>query len=271
MNCIEHFGYYDNIVHFPEHHHTACEIMYLHKGSISVLHGTKEYEMTDGMLYIIPSCFKHRVKIKDESCYQRTLVFLNPWIYTKEYFSDIIYNMLIGFDLQKPIVVKDDFDALSIFNKIDSEIEKEDIISEDIIVSSLTELFAQIIRKTGYAGKTIKTPNKLVADIQSYIQENCGSHILISEVADKFFLSKFYLSHIFKEQTGMSPKQFLVFSRLSKVYNMLHDSDMKISEISELCGFASPSDMTKKFKEQYNISPNTLRKQLLTKSKNNIN
>ena len=69
----------------------------------------------------------------------------------------------------------------------------------------------------------------------------------------------------------MSPKQFLIFARLSKAYNMLHEPDMKISEISELCGFASPSDMTKKFKEQYNISPNGFRKQLLSKSKNDTN
>ena len=271
MNCIEHFGFYDNIVHFPEHHHTACEILYLHKGNISVSHENNMYEMTGGMLYIIPSCFKHRVIINDESCYERTLVFLNPWIYTKEYFSDVIYNMLIGFDLQKPVVIEDDFNALATINTIKDELEKVDIISEDIIVSSLTELFAKIIRKIGYTGKTAKTPNKLVTEIQSYIQENCGLNILISDVAEKYFISKFYLSHIFKEQTGMSPKQFLIFARLSKAYNMLHEPDMKISEISELCGFASPSDMTKKFKEQYNISPNGFRKQLLSKSKNDTN
>lgn len=270
MNCIEHFGYYDNIIHFPEHQHTACEIMYLHNGHISVLCENNQFDMTDGMLYVIPSCFKHQVKIKDESCYERTLVFLNPWIYSKEYFSDVINNMLIGFDLQKPLVVKDDFDALMILNRIKNEIERSDIISEDLIISSLTELFAKIIRKVGYIGKPDKKLNKLVSDIQRYIQENCESQILISDIADRFFISKFYLSHIFKEQIGMSPKQFLTFTRLSKAYNMLHEPEKKISEISEECGFASPSDMTKKFKVQYNISPNNFRKQLLSKSKNDI-
>lgn len=270
MGCIEHFGYYENIVHFPEHQHTACEIMYLHKGHISILCDDNEFDMTDGMLYIIPSCFKHKGIIKDSSFYKRTLVFINPWIYMKEHYSDIIYNMLIGLDIDKPIIVKDDFNALKIFNSIKREMELSDMISEDIIVSSLTELFAQIIRRTGYIGRTVGKSNKLVADIQSYIQENCGSQILISELAEKYFISKFYLSHIFKEQTGMSPKQFLTFTRLSKAYNLLHEPDLKVFEISERCGFASPSDMTKKFREHYKISPYRFRKQLLSKSKNDI-
>lgn len=270
MNCIEHFGYYDNIIHFPEHQHTACEIMYLHKGHISVMCDGSQFDMTDGMLYVIPSCFKHQGIIKDSSCYKRTLIFLNPWIYSKEYFSDVINNMLIGFDIDKPIVVKDAFDALTIINRIEKELEFGDIVSEDIIVSSLTELFAKIIRKVGYIGKTDKKLNRLVSDIQRYIQENCESQILISDIADRFFISKFYLSHIFKEQIGMSPKQFLTFTRLSKAYNMLHEPGINISEISEKCGFASPSDMTKKFKVQYNISPNNFRKRLFSKSKNDI-
>lgn len=271
MSCIEHFGYYENIVHFPEHQHTACEIMYLHKGHMSILCDNNEFDMTDGMLYIIPSGVKHKGLIKNTLCYKRTLIFLNPWVYTREYYSDAIYNILTGFDMDKPIVVSDSFECLRIINAIKKEFELGDMVSEDIIVSCVTELLAQIIRKTGYISKMRKKPNKLVAEVQRYIQENCGSKILISDIADEHFISKFYLSHIFKEQTGMSPKQFLTFTRLSKAYNLLHEPNIKISEISEQCGFTSPSDMTKKFREKYNISPVGFRKQLLSKSKNDIN
>ncbi len=269
MNCIEHFGYYDNIVHFPEHGHTDCEILYLHKGHITVLCSGNEFDMTEGMIYIIPSCFKHRLVIKDLSCYRRTLVFLNPWIYSKKHCSDVIYNMIIGLDTDKPLIVKDDFNGFQLLNDIKNEIELNDAFSEEIIVSLLTELISHIIRSSGYRGRTAIKSNKTVSDIQSYIQENCGSQILISDIADKFFISKYYLSHIFKKQIGMSPKQFLIFTRLSKAYNLLHEPNLKIAEISEMCGFASPSDMTKKFREQYNISPNKFRKELFSKNKNN--
>ena len=36
MSCIEHIGCYDNIILFPEHKHTSCEIMYLHKDNINL-------------------------------------------------------------------------------------------------------------------------------------------------------------------------------------------------------------------------------------------
>ncbi len=267
MSCIEHIGFYDNIIRFPEHKHISCEIMYLHKGNINLICENKKYELKDGMLYIIPSGLNHKISIIDPTCYKRTLVFLNPWLYSKEYYSDFIYNILIGITINEPIIAKDDFECHEYLNIIKKETESTDLLSEDIIISVVTQLLAKILRNTKFLSNNIKKPNKLVSDVQRYLQENYEQQISISDIADKYFVSKFYLSHIFKEQTGMSPRQFLTFTRLSKAYNLLHDPDFSVSDIAEKCGFTSTSYMIKKFGEQYNISPNKFRKQLFSNSK----
>lgn len=270
MGCVEHFGRYDAVEDFPEHRHTSCELLYLHEGEISIICGEKEFTLTDGMLYIIPSCVIHRSIIRNRSIYRRTLIFLNPWTYSRAYFSEPVSNLLMGFSVKEPIAVTDNFGCEELIGKIEKELAADDMLSEDIIVSLITQILAGIIRQSDHIGSRSKLPGKLVSDVQRYIQENCGSQILISDIADKFYISKYYLTHIFKEQTGMSPKQFLSFTRISKAYNLLYEQELKISEISEMCGFTSPSDMTRKFREQYGISPMQLRKSIFTKSKNTI-
>ncbi len=268
MSCIEHIGCYDNIILFPEHKHTSCEIMYLHKGNINLICEGKKYELKDGMLYIIPSGLNHTISIIDSTCYKRTLAFLNPWAYSKKYYSDYIYNILIGNAINEPIIIKDDFECRGYLDIIKKEMDSTDILSEDIIISVVTQFLARLFRHTALTNShNIRKSNKLVGDIQSYIQENCGAQISISDIADRYFVSKFYLSHIFKEQTGLSPRQFLTFTRLSKAYNLLHEPDLSVSEVAQKCGFTSTSYMIKKFGEQYNISPNKFRKQLFSKSK----
>lgn len=270
MSCIEHFGYYDSIEDFPEHRHTSCELLYLHEGEISMICGDRELKICAGMIYIIPSCVVHRALIKNRKTYRRTLIFLNPWTYSRAYYCEPINALLMGFSLNEPVAVTDDFGCAALIDKIGKELAENDLLSEDIIVSAVTEILAGIIRKANYINDRSRSPGKLVNDVQRYIQENCGSRILISEIADRFYISKYYLTHIFKEQTGMSPRQFLTFTRISKVYNLLHEPNLKISEISEMCGFTSPSDMTRKFREQYGVTPMQFRRELETKSKNTI-
>ena len=266
MSCIEYFGYYENVVNFPEHRHTSCELLYLYDGELSVFCNGNEYELTSGMVYIIPSCILHKSFIKDSGKYRRHLLFLNPWTYCRTHYSDTIHNMLMGFSVNKPVVARDDFSCAELIFKIQRELNKGETLSEDIIISAVTEILVGIIRQADFINRKNKSPGKLVSQVREYIRENYGKRILISDIADKFYINKFYLTHIFKDQTGMSPRQFLTFTRLSKAYSLLHEPDMKISEISETCGFTSQSDMTKKFREQYNMTPTNFRKALTEKT-----
>lgn len=267
MSCIEHYQDYDDICEFAEHKHTSCEILYLKRGHVSLACGSEEFDVAEGMLYIIPGGVSHRIDIKDHDRYDRTLIFLNPWAYTRSYYSDLIYNVVMGFSFDKPLVIKADDEIKKYLVQIKDEMNLNDLLSEDIIVASVTFLLSKAIRECGIVISDNHKPNKVVVEVQRFIQENYKYPIMISDIAENFYISKYYLSHIFKEQTGMSPKGFLTLTRVTKAYNMLHDSDARISEISEICGFSGVNDMINKFKQQYGVSPSQFRKQILNNSK----
>ena len=64
-----------------------------------------------------------------------------------------------------------------------------------------------------------------------------------------------------KDLTGMSIKEFILDVRLKRAAQLLKDSDLTISEISDRTGFANPKYFSVCFKRRFDISPSDYKKQ----------
>lgn len=82
---------------------------------------------------------------------------------------------------------------------------------------------------------------------------------IIEEVAEKVFLSKSRLSHLFKEETKISLSSFLVIMKIAKAYEYILTGE-NITEASIKAGFHSPSHFATTNKNMFGISANELRK-----------
>lgn len=264
MGSIEHFGFYDDMISYGMHRHTSCEILYLHAGETLLCSGGRQVPMKAGMLYIVPSCVIHDNRLTDKSVYKRTLLFFDPRSFCSSIRCDVIMKLLMGFTVQFPVAVRDDFGARELIAKIGGELERKDALSEYIAEGLLAQLIAGIMRASDCVDLSPEEPEGIVTAVKEHIRLHSAEPLKISDVAESFYISKYYLTHIFKEQTGMSPKQFLTYTRLSNAYSMLYDGSVKLSEVAARCGFVSPSDMTKKFREHYGLSPSQFRKELKT-------
>ncbi len=261
MSIIEHFCEYEDIPQcFSEDRHTSCEFLYLREGSIDLHCGEDVYHINDSMIYLIPSGVMHLPELKRHDIYKRTLVFVNPWSYCGIYFSPMPCDILMGVSVMKPLVAKDDFGCVGLLRKLKCELDKNDPLCDDMVMSIVTEILVNIARQNPDMFALKEKPNFIVAQARKYLLDHCTEPVKISELADRFYINKYYFSHIFREQAGMSPRQFLTFCRVSKAYNLLLETDMQLTEISQICGFSSPSDLSKKFRERFGVSPSEMRK-----------
>lgn len=263
MAIIEHYCKYSTPTEFPEHFHTSCELMYIHEGCLELVSGENKFALNGGMLYLIPSCVRHSTRLIDKTTYRRTLIIINPWEYGRIHYSMTLNNILMGLSCTRPIIAADDFGAKEYIEKINIERSSDDILQNEMLAALITLVVLQMVRHSDLTLKTPKEPDSLIREIQQYIREHSSEQLVISDIAERFYLNKFYLTHRFTEQTGMSPRQFLNYIRLSDAYSLLHDRKIKITQIAERCGFSSPSDMTKRFSEHYGITPSQFRKKLI--------
>lgn len=95
----------------------------------------------------------------------------------------------------------------------------------------------------------------IVYKVTEYIKENYMKKISLDDIANHVYLSKSYLSKLFKDEMGISLVNYINKLRIEKSKILLHDSALSIVDVANLVGFDDQSYFTKVFKNTVGISP----------------
>lgn len=103
---------------------------------------------------------------------------------------------------------------------------------------------------------------KYVAEqVISYIEDHYSEKISLDQIAENMYLSPFYISRIFKGETGSTPIRHLINLRLEKAKELLEEGYQgSIQEVAALVGYDDAYHFSKLFKKRYGISPSQVRK-----------
>lgn len=93
-----------------------------------------------------------------------------------------------------------------------------------------------------------------------YIRSNVGKTITLEELADIANLSVFYFAHLFKNQTGFSPMEYVTNTRLEHTKILLVRTNRSIAEIAYEVGYSSSSSLINIFIKRVGISPTKYRR-----------
>lgn len=81
----------------------------------------------------------------------------------------------------------------------------------------------------------------------------------LEEMAEVSGLSVSRMAHLFREQTGISPQQFLERQRMRRAMQLLRFTPRSIKEISQDLGYDNPFYFTQRFKKHTGRSPRAYR------------
>ena len=95
----------------------------------------------------------------------------------------------------------------------------------------------------------------------SYIENNFSSEITNGTLAKICHLNEEYFRKQFKKTYGVSPKQYIVDTRLKMAKQMLSEGVLKINVISEKSGFSNPYHFCRLFKGKTGLTPSEYMKQ----------
>lgn len=113
--------------------------------------------------------------------------------------------------------------------------------------------------------KTILDPRiKRAIDIMS---SEPGAHHSCKEICKRTGMSLNTYYALFKKETGMTSKNYLLSIRMEKALTLLLHSDCSIKEIAEKTAFSDRYHFSKVFKSFYKVSPVAYRKQCAEQKK----
>ena len=95
----------------------------------------------------------------------------------------------------------------------------------------------------------------------NYFEDHYSEKISLDQIAENMYLSPFYISKIFKSETGDTPIRHLINIRLEKAKELLEGGcDGSIQEVAASVGYDDAYHFSKLFKKHFGISPSQVRR-----------
>ena len=96
-------------------------------------------------------------------------------------------------------------------------------------------------------------------DIIIFMQNNFHRPLTVAKISESFYMNSEYFTRYFKKHMGIGPKEYLVALRMDHAKKLVCQSAMKISHISDTCGYSSLTTFLRDFKQTYGCTPMQMR------------
>ncbi|WP_386697977.1 arabinose operon transcriptional regulator AraC [Lonepinella sp. MS14436] len=140
-----------------------------------------------------------------------------------------------------------------LFSKIADELNENQAISQELTESLLEYLLIKC-----FSAEQTKVNNSLdqrIVQVCSFINEQLAEPLEIDTLAQQVYLSSSRLSHLFKQQMGVSLVQYKEMQRITEAKKLLYFSNMSVSTIAKSIGYDDALYFSKVFKKHTALSP----------------
>lgn len=268
--------YYYSDLHLqpvPVHTHNYYEFYFFLEGNVSITIEEKSHMVSPGDFLLIPPNTSHYPSMIDPDKPYRRFVL---WI-SQEYCNQLLTSSTaFGYLMQYVSTTKNYLFSNDVvtFNTIHTKLFS---ILEEIQGNRFgkdAEIFLQINSLLLYLNRIVHTKNNsltpdhaqtLYQNICEYISGHLSEDLSLTILSKQFYISKFYIAHLFKDTIGLSVHQYILKKRLSACKDALLGT-IPISQLFLQYGFHDYSSFYRAFKKEYGISPKEYRQSHLTVS-----
>lgn len=248
---------------FP-HRHNFYEIYYLVSDRLDYVIGNHEYHMQKGDLLLLPPGLLHYpsdMHISPGNNYARIVLWCDIDFFetfarvdaSVNHMWDVVVNNHSYHIRPTPGASSHLYDN---FLQLLNEQKREAFASKGMTYSMLMEIFV-LINRIVYETKNLenhKPLEHLFSNIISYIHAHLSEELSLSILADHFYVSKGYISRIFKDYMGIPVHQYILSLRLEGCRTAIQ-SGAPIATAAELYGFHDYSSFYRAFKSAFHVSP----------------
>lgn len=249
---------------FEFHYHDFNKIIIFISGKVNYLIEGKSYKLKPWDILLVSNNEVHKPLIDSSETYERIVIWVNSIFLTAHNSENC--NLLQCFnDATKKnfnlIRLKSDFqnNIKFILKNLEIAVASNEFGSNILSNSLFIQMIVHINRFSLMENYILEENedieyNKTIEEILGYINNNLSENLSIDEIAAKFYISKYYLMHKFKNQTGYTLHNYILQKRLI-LANSLLKNDKSFSQISVECGFIDYSSFVRAFKKKFGASP----------------
>lgn len=240
------------------HYHEFCKLLMLRSGSGGYTVEGQRYSLETGDIVLIGKHCVHRPEFEHGLLYERVIIYISPAFLQQHSVSDCQLEEIFNGEHGHVLHLKNPHNIWGISDALEQELAKDEygrvILSNSLLLRLLIEI-SRCMRDPKAAFSTPITPaDSRILEILRYIDAHLAEDLSIDILAEEFYISKFHMMRLFKQETGRSIHDYLQERRL------LHARDLIRQGISatDSCfqsGFRSYSSFTRAYAKHFGTTP----------------
>ena len=131
---------------------------------------------------------------------------------------------------------------------------------KDMQINAQLAILLSLLMEDSWNPEEITEKQGNIGKIKEYLDQNYQRHISLDYLADKFYINKFYLSELFKEQFGVSVMDYLISVRITEAKKLLRFTNQTMDSIAVSVGINGAAYFSRLFKKVEGLSPNEYRR-----------
>lgn len=138
----------------------------------------------------------------------------------------------------------------------------DEYIRDMKIYEKLTALLTLLMAESWQPGEQKRSIRRRqnLQEIKEYLDNHYAEKITLDDLAERFYINKFYLTRIFKEQFGVPVNGYLLQLRITHAKQLLRFTDWTIERVGQECGMDDPNYFARAFKKIEGTTPGEYRR-----------
>lgn len=245
------------------HHHDFYEIYYLLGGEVEYWVDGRIIRMMPGDLLLINPLELHRPILQQEGAvYERIVLWID-----KEYLQSLCSEktkLASCFDVAMPNyshLLRPAPSERPVLTARLAELVREfysrefgsDLSAHGLFLQFMVQLNRMAVH-TQVRQEETEQLSALVQQVLQYISDNIPKDLSLDQIARQFYVSKYYLSHAFSREVGVSVYRYIMMRRLLMARQMLAAGETA-GQVCRSCGFSDYTSFYRAFRSEYGMSP----------------
>lgn len=238
----------------------ALQILFIAQGSGWLKMGSrKRQRVAAGTLVFLPPGIWHSYKPDPKTGWTEHWVEMDGWIVRRLIDDGVISTRQCVFHGMH------DAGILELFEKLHSMLRGKHQYAVPELANTAHRLLG-LCAELQHAGKIPSRISALVRRAEEHLAAHSVEYVDLEALAKRLGVGYSYFRRVFREQTGLSPWQYILRCRLARARRLLGSGNETLAAVAETCGFGSAFHLSAAFKKNHGISPDTWRKKITLES-----
>lgn len=241
------------------HSHDFYEIYAFIEGNVTYHIEDKVFDLLPGDILVIPPGKLHKPNVKAGEYYERIVLWIKPeFIYTLDSESPtLLENLKIMKKSNRLFVNIKGKEYKQIRDLLDLLVDTaySDLYKKDILCRAyITIYLAKLTHLSFFQDEPKNVSEGIIPSVIQYINAHLTEKLKSEDIAEKFFISKFYLNRLFKEHTNVTMYDYIISKRIIYAKSLIRHG-YKVTDACFECGFKDYSNFYKSFVAKTGITP----------------